>query len=47
MEKFISNKKKISSFGKRSRILAIKKFDSKKIAKEIIKNIEKCVAYQA
>ena len=47
MKKFISNKKKISSFGKRSRILAIKKFDSKKIAKEIIKNIEKCVAYQA
>tara|TARA_X000000368_G_scaffold399661_1_gene370843 strand:+ start:1148 stop:2272 length:1125 start_codon:yes stop_codon:yes gene_type:complete len=47
MKKFIINKKIISVFGKRSRILVIRKFDSKKIAKEIVKNIEKCVEYQA
>lgn len=47
MEKFIKNKKIISMYGKKSRILTIKKFDSKKLATDIVKTIEKCVEYQA
>ena len=46
MEKFILKKNLISVFGKRSRNLVLKKFDSKKIAKEVRENIEKCVEYQ-
>ena len=47
MEKFIKNKKIISMYGKRSRTLTLKKFDSKKLALDVIKSIEKCVEYQA
>ena len=47
MEKFIINRKLIYLFGKRSRLLAIQKFDSKKIAKQVLQTIEKCVEYQA
>ena len=47
MEKFIKNKKIISMYGKKSRILTIKKFNSKKLATDIVKTIEKCVEYQA
>ena len=46
MEKFINNKKLVYLFGKRSRLLAVQKFDSKKIAKrsqKLLKNVE----YQA
>ena len=47
MEKFINNKKLVYLFGKRSRLLAVQKFDSKKIAKKVSETIEKCVEYQA
>ena len=47
MEKFINNKKIISLYGKRSRNLVLEKFNAKNLANEIVKNIEKCVEYQA
>ena len=45
MKKFIDNKKIIPLYGKRSRSLALNKFDAKKIANEIVTKIEKCVEY--
>ena len=46
MEKLILNKKAINTFGERSRKISIKKFDSKKLAIQIIKSLEKCVESQ-
>ena len=47
MKKFINNKKIIRLYGKRSRSLALNKFDAKKLAIEIVTNIKKCAEYQA